>query len=360
MRRQPVYHFTPKGKISVFYQVEGMRKDRYSWDEIGRQCGISPRTARRYLSTDMSPEAQHERHCQSGRPSLLNGDEEAEVVRLARAARAEHHVIDNKWTRQAFADVTQGRVPNAPNSSLSRFWQRQGWPTRRVQERTPGELRDTLPAEAAAFQQEVMEYVEQHHIPPENFWVADETGMWNGSVALRTRVDPDTLDTGALRNGDNARDTGMVALNAAGGIDSYFLQHQKQITHKINGQTVVTQKQIAGMGTDEMLGWAGGFVGEHKDDGESVLILDRLGSHRNKKVLATLEAGHVHTVLLPPQASKLISPCDNSFFSAFKAEMRGMDTHDTEAKKAAFEQVIRDTPPEKVKSYFRHCKWPFP
>jgi hypothetical protein len=69
-------------------------------------------------------------------------------------------------------------------------------------------------------------------------------------------VDPDTLDSGALRNGDNARDTGMVALNAAGGIDAYFLQHQKQITHKIDGQIVVTQKQIAGMGTNEMLGWA--------------------------------------------------------------------------------------------------------
>jgi hypothetical protein len=58
----------------------------------------------------------------------------------------------------------------------------------------------------------------------------------------------------------------------------------------------------------------------------------------------------VRTVLISAQAATLISLCDNSICSAFKGEMRGMDTHDTEAKKAAFERVIGDTPPEKVKN----------
>jgi hypothetical protein len=53
-----------------------------------------------------------------------------------------------------------------------------------------------LQQEALEFQQTIHEYVRSRDIPPERVFVADETGMWNESVALRTRVDPARMDAG--------------------------------------------------------------------------------------------------------------------------------------------------------------------
>jgi transposase len=324
--RTDARYLSPKGKALLAHAIAAARGHGLTCSEIGRRYDIAPSTAQSYASRDMSPKGQAARHAESGRSCTLPEQEEAEVLRLAKDQRAAHRVIDNAWTRTAFANVTQQRVPNASSSTITRFWQRHGWPTHRLQARTPGELRDTLQAEADEFQQTATTYVHDHEIPPANVHVADETGLWNGSVALRSRVDPDTMDTGGLRQGDNARDTGMVALSAAGTVDSYFLQHQRQVTRKRDGQSVVTQKRVAGMGTQEMLEWSKGFAERHQADGESVLILDRLGSHRNKQVHGVLEEGGVKTFLLPPQASKLISPCENTFFSSFKARMRRTGT----------------------------------
>jgi hypothetical protein len=308
---------------------------------------------------DMSEEAQHERHTQSGKHPLLTEAEETEILRLATAARERHELVDTRWTRTTIALVTDGRIPNATDALISRFWKHAGWPLRRAQARTPQELRPTLQDEADTFRSQVTDYVHEHNIPPANVHVADETGMWNGSVAQRTRVHPGTLDPGLQRKGDNQRDTGMVALSAAGQIDSYFLQHRKLVTRKQDGQTVIVQKGVSGMGTEQMLEWSRGFVERHAPEGESVLLLDRLGAHRNKKVLDTLEAGHVHPFLIPPQASKIISPCDNSFFSSMKARMRGQPTDTTEQKQEAFTRLCAEYDPEEVRRYFHHCGWSF-
>jgi hypothetical protein len=211
-----------------------------SWSELGDEARISRNTARRWGSMDMSEEAQHDRHTQSGKHPLLTPDEETEILRLATEARERHELAEARWTPVTIA-------------LISRFWKHAGWPLRRSQARTPQELRSSLPDEADTFQHQVTEYVHEHNMPPENIHIADETGMWNGSVALRTRTNSLTKDSGLQRIGDNQRDTGMVALSAAGGIDSYFLQHRKQVTRKQDGKTVIVQKGISGMGTEQML-----------------------------------------------------------------------------------------------------------
>jgi hypothetical protein len=114
------------------------------------------------------------------------------LIFLAKEERAGHRMIDNNSRRRAFVTVIQGRTPRACDASIARLWQRHESSTRRLQARTSGELRDTLQQEAADFQQTVMSYVE------ENSYIADETGMWKDSVALRSRIDPDTTDNGGL------------------------------------------------------------------------------------------------------------------------------------------------------------------
>jgi hypothetical protein len=76
--------------------------------------------------------------------------------------------------------------------------------------------------------------------------------FWSGSVALRTRADPATTAAGVLRHGDNRRDTGMVAISAAGEVDAQFIAHRRQVTNRRGDQTAVVEKRISGMDTKQM------------------------------------------------------------------------------------------------------------
>jgi hypothetical protein len=95
----------------------------------------------------------------------------------------------------------------------------------------------------------VTNYVHARDIPPANVHVADETGMWSGLVPLRTCVDPATMDAGVLREGEDRKDTGMVAVCAGGSVDGEFVLHQPQVTRGVGNQIVIVQKGISGMGT---------------------------------------------------------------------------------------------------------------
>lgn len=272
---------TPKAKQKAAAAFSSAHDLGSSWANIADDAGLSAQTVQTWASTDMSLRAQHDRHCRSGRPPQLIEDEEAEILRRAREQREAHGVVDTAWTRAMIADVTANRLPSVSDSFISRFWRRMDWPTRRAQARSAPEVRDTLAEEAAQFQESVQDYVRSRDIPPDRVYVADETGMWNGSVALRTKVDPLTMDAGVLQQGDKQRDTGIVALSATEQIDAEFLAHQREVTRKRRHETVVVRKGISGMGSEQMLKWSEGFVARHGDEGESVLIMDRLGAHRN-------------------------------------------------------------------------------
>jgi hypothetical protein len=128
----------------------------------------------------------------------------------------------------------------------------------------------------------------------------------------------------------------MIALSAAEAVDAQFLEHQPRKTRRVNGGTFVFQKMVAGMRTDQMKQWTQGFVERHEEDSASLLLLDRLGDHRDREVLKTLEEVNVDSFRMPHQTAKLISPCDNSFFASLKSRLPKLDTSTTEAKKAVF------------------------
>jgi hypothetical protein len=136
-----------------------------------------------------------------------------------------------------------------------------------------------LGQEAADFRRVVGDHIRSNGIPPERVYVADETGMWNGSVALRTRVDPAKMDAGVLRDGDNRQDTDMVVLSAAGDVDAEFLAHRRQVTSRRGGQIVVVEKGISGMGRQPMTQWTQGFAARHCQEEQPVVIIHRPGCH---------------------------------------------------------------------------------
>jgi hypothetical protein len=186
--------------------------------------------------------------------------------------------------------------------------------------------------------------------------VAGETGMWNGFVAARTCVDPDTMDSSVRRTGNHPRDTEKAALSTTGVTDAQFLEHRPRKTRLVNGRTFIVQRGITGMGTDQMKQWIQGFSEQHEEDGASVLMLDCLWCHRNQEFLKTLKEANIHIFLMPPQTAKLISLFNNSFFGSLKARLRKLNTSTTEAKKAAFLQ-FRDACDADAVRHFVHCVW---
>jgi hypothetical protein len=163
----------------------------------------------------------------------------------------------------------------------------------------PHKVRATLHNEAIEFQRKVEDNAREREIPVANVHIADEAGMWTGSVRLRTKVDPATVDAGVLREGDDGRDTGMMTPSAAGNIDAQFLPHRRQVTGKVGDETMVVQKAVSWMGAAHMVDWTRQFLDRCRDDESLLLVMDRLDCHRNWTVLRQLREGRVEPLLLP-------------------------------------------------------------
>ena len=210
------------------------------------------------------------------------------------------------------------------------------------------------------FRSEVSNFVSANGIPPSRIFTMDETGLWNGSVSPRTYVDPETMDSGVVSMGNHWRDTGVVSISADGTVHPYFIEHSPEKTKTLNGQKVVVQKGVAGMGNEQMNQWSLEFGNKFGHPDKTVLLLDRLKSHENKTVQKTLESKNVKCFFFPPQGSKLASVCDNPFFSVLKARLRKKDLSTTEKKRKAFVELCREFPPEMIKKFYCHCGWEFP
>jgi hypothetical protein len=347
-----------KGKEQVSAEVQSMRNAGSIWSDIDAEIPVFLATFRRWSKSDMSPASQTHRQTHPRRPTLLSLEEEAVVLANAQIQRSQHLAVTEESTRQAISDATNQRIPNAQNSYISKFWRKHKWPNRKAQRRTINEVRPTIKQETADFQADVTRYANDNNIPKSRIYVMDEVGIWSGSVSPRTYVDPATQDNGVVSEGQNRRDTGIVALSASGSVESTFLQHIPQRTRKRAGRTEIVQKGVSGVGLQQMETWAEVF-GTARGVNESILLLDRLQAHKNPRIHQILQTHHVKPFLFPGQASKFISPCDNSFFSSMKARIRRMDTSTTEKKRVAFITLCNQFDPLIVQHFWSHCGWTF-
>ena len=319
---------------------------------------LPPTTTYRWISTDMSPTAQSQRQIHPRRAANLSIQEESKVLRIAKKLRENHQPVTIEVTRQIIAHVTNGRVPNCSKTWISLFWKKHGWPSRRVQQKNQKELRDSLKDEVAEFRNEVNQYVSNNNIPLNHIHVMDETGLWNGSVVQRTYCDPSTMDSGVLGKGDHRRDTGVVAISADGSVNSFFIKHVPQRTQTINGQRTIVTRGVSGMGLSQMDQWVTHFGSTHSEAEKSVLLMDRLKSHTNQKIVSRLENEYnIKVFHFPPQGAKYASVCDNSFFSTLKNRMSKKDTSTTEVKEKTFKELCSAFEPSIIQNYWRHCGW---
>ena len=291
----------PEGKEQMQQQIFFARNQGMTWEEISKSSSISKTTAFRWMNRDISKEAQHDRQLHPRRERILTQEEKDQVVHLAKERREQFQEVTIDWTRQAISNVTNGRVPHASNGYISNFWRDNGWPSRKTQERNQKEIRTTLEEEMNQFRSEVTQYVNEHNIPPSRVHTMDETGLWNGSVAPRTYVNPDTINSGVVSEGNHRRDTGVVSISASGCVHPFFIEHSPQKTQKVNGSKIIKQRGVSGMGLDQMKDWCNEFGEKFGNPEGTVLMLDRLRSHTNKDIQNILESHNVKCFHFPPQ-----------------------------------------------------------
>ena len=173
----------------------------------------------------MLEEAQAERQKHLRRPRILSNAEEEIILHQAKERRKKGKVVDIHWTKKIIDEIALGRVSCPSYSFITKFWQRHKWSNRRAYQRTPRESRSTLKQEISECIERVESYIKEKRIPSSNVFMMDETGLWNGSVSLRTYVDPETCDASIIKNCRKERDTGVVAISASGVVFPYFLKN---------------------------------------------------------------------------------------------------------------------------------------
>lgn len=354
------YHITKEGKASLQEQFRKALEQGSKFKDICESSPVSRTTTYRWIHQDMSPIAQANRKEHPRRKKLLTEEESQKVVQIASEMRNKRLAVTQEVTRKIIAEVTQCRISNASSAFISRFWKEKGWPNRKVQARNKKEVRDSLEIEVENFRDEVMQYVNEHNIPPSMIYAMDETGLWNGAVAPKTYCDPSTMDSSVISEGDHKRDTGVVAVSASGCVNPYFISHVPQRTRTINGKKEIIQKRVSGMGIEQMKGWVEDFGQKVSNNEKTILLCDRLAAHCNKEIVQKMENEHnIKVFHFPPQGAKISSVCDNSLFSVVKSRMTKSDTSSTDKKRTLFEKICHEFEPEIVKNFWKHCGWPF-
>ncbi len=143
------------------------------------------------------------------------------------------------------------------------------------------------------------------------------------------------------------RDTVVATIRGNGTLlPAFYIQH-----HRASKQR---GKAIKGMNGELMMEYIETVIAPNIN-GAKQIIMDQLGSHKMKKVVARLEELGLIVKFFPAKTSSRLSPCDNSFFHQYKSIYRDLD-HSTPAKKkraalAAYNMVR----PENIVNYFKLC-----
>lgn len=162
--------------------------------------------------------------------------------------------------------------------------------------------------------------------------------------------------------GDTYRDTMVATLLGDGRhLEPFYVESQYANASYASGRRPDPgEKPVKGMNIGKMKEYI-----DHIDvqvDEPKVLIFDRLSSHISKEVRDYAHSKKCSdgrqkfiTMLLPPKAAFLISPCDMGFFSMWKSDFYKYDRSTKALKFSAAKQVWKSVDPEKVKNLFINC-----
>jgi hypothetical protein len=165
-----------------------------------------------------------------------------------------------------------------------------------------------------------------------------------------------------LNRGDSYRDTVALTVRADGvDIPPFLIKGQVGNASIASGRRPQKgQKPVKGMTTELMLRYAEHIHWYVKEP--SLLILDRLSSHRAKKVISKLESyltadgrQMFKVLLLPPKTAFLLSPLDNGVNSIFKKYFYTYDRSTYQLKKLAVLRAWNQVSTESVANFATAC-----
>jgi hypothetical protein len=144
-------------------------------------------------------------------------------------------------------------------------------------------------------------------------------------------------------------------------IPPYYIESQYANASKASGRRPnINEKPIKGMTVAKMKEYA-----DHLDrfvDEPTILIMDRLSSHKSKEVRLYFESKRTtdnrqkfKIMLLPPKAAFLISPLDFGFFGYWKGIYYKFDRSTPQLKRFAAAQSWKLVDLNKIPDFFRAC-----
>ena len=164
------------------------------------------------------------------------------------------------------------------------------------------------------------------------------------------------------QTGDTYRDTMAATLDDQGfWYPPFFIKSQYANASYASGRRPnPNEKPIKGMTVPKMKEWID-MIDQYVDE-PSILILDRLGSHKSKEAISYIESKKCSdgrkkfkVKLLPAKSAFLLSPLDFGFLGYWKAMFYKMDRSTPEQKFSAARKVWKDVDPEAIKNFFKAC-----
>lgn len=165
-----------------------------------------------------------------------------------------------------------------------------------------------------------------------------------------------------LSEGDCFRDTAALTVRADGvDIPPFLIKGQVGNASYASGRRPEKgKKPVKGMNSDLMLQYVHHIHWYVQEP--SLLILDRLASHRSKKVIEHIEQYRTaddrqmfKVLLLPPKTAFLLSPLDNGVNSTFKKYFHTFDRSTFELKKYAVTRAWAKVKTESIANFASAC-----
>lgn len=368
--------------------------------------GASPDAIHRWLSEDISPSAEIERLSHRGAKPVLAED----LVKLAVGFAIDLRLDLQAVNRERIIDFIYGFCGIKPQPQRVSDWLREHGFSSQMSLARSTRMTDLEVANEAV---DFLLDLRARNLQPNQILVMDETGLWSNTVERRTYSFKNLYATSDFSNrpfillsrglsawsstsslrsfhvdhlfpptfvhinevyfasgnavvkqsGDTYRDTMAATLVGDGTwLRPFFIKGEAGNASKASGRRPKAgQKAVKGMNVPNMLKYLDHIA--KQVDRRCVLLLDRLSSHKAKKVREyahSLKCSDGVTqkfeiLLLPAKSAFLISPLDMGFFSMWKRGFYKYDRSTYPFKLLAAQHVWKSMQSQQIAELFVNC-----
>ena len=198
-------------------------------------------------------------------------------------------------------------------STIRRFLISNGWKRRKAQVRHPSQLSSDREKLIINFREKVQHVINEKHLKSSQLHIVDESAILSDYIPFYTYISPEEKDPYVVGNPNPKRDTIIVTLTANGGGHLFYIKHRnRDVREDCNGNKVLKDDGVKGVGINEFIEWSKSFV-KYAKPGD-LLLLDNLHAHKHPEVIQFLQENGIEILFFPVRCADTLSVLDNSFF----------------------------------------------